>query len=356
MSCSETVKANIRLLSEDDKLKVDPIKKLLKEMYAVPDREKITNCLDQLTTLQQSSDESLRDYITRAFMLFQKLSEYQTELNLLTISEGQMAVDYVRKGIRNKLHKELLVINTDLKWKYFMTSITRLYQSESNTATSASVNITNIPYDNRRDFQHEDTSQLPSNDTKRPFYCSYHKFNSTHDSKNCRILNSKPPSRPPSMTNHKSKFSRPRQVTQAPTTNKHAGHQGQRNSNESNKHRSKHALQTSMDRDDESLPSMDQDDDSLPHTEDEFALMTSLLVDEQSNKDIINNQSASVVDNLAEDTQKHLHHHPTPSKQANLPVNNGKSLRKYQINLHNIIQRISRVFRRSSTLQADPWI
>ena len=88
MSCTDQVKVNLRLLSSAKKHDVDALIKHLKETYGVQDREKITNCLDQLTTIQQGYDESLRDYITRARMLLDKLSEYQKELNLVTISNG----------------------------------------------------------------------------------------------------------------------------------------------------------------------------------------------------------------------------------------------------------------------------
>ena len=151
MNCSDTVKVNLRLLSATDRHDQEVLINHLKATYGIQDKELVTRNLEQLTSIQQGHDESLRDYITRAKMILNKLTQHQSALNLTTIGNGELALYYVRKGIRNKMYRELLMLGAD-SWADspdFLTAVTRLFQTDSNSF-NASINFkSGLPYDYR---------------------------------------------------------------------------------------------------------------------------------------------------------------------------------------------------------------
>jgi hypothetical protein len=184
MACSESVRIQLRTLSRENSINPTANCDYLKRLYGTRDQDRLTSCLDQLTSLAQRNDENLRDYVNRAINLIAKLATEEASLDFRTIGDGKLAVYYIRKGIRNKHHRDLLIINTSLKWTEFEVSLTRLYQSDT-SSTENSANLSQLPYENRR--KHENTSYKTD---KKPatFYCKLHKENSSHNTANCKKL------------------------------------------------------------------------------------------------------------------------------------------------------------------------
>ena len=119
MNCSDTVKINLRLLPDAKKHNDAELIKHLKATYGIHDQELVTGNLEKLTTIYQGNDESLRDYITRAQAILNQLTEHQAALNLTTIGNGELALFYVRKGIRNQMYRELLMLGA-ATWDEFL--------------------------------------------------------------------------------------------------------------------------------------------------------------------------------------------------------------------------------------------
>ena len=138
MNCTDTVKINLRLLSAQKKHSHTELIAHLKATYGIQSQEFVSSSLEQLTNIHQNADESLRDYITRAQMILDHLTEHQSALNLSSIGNGEIALHYVRKGIRNKMHRELLMLGSN-SWAEFLPAVARLYQADAKSFNPSKV-------------------------------------------------------------------------------------------------------------------------------------------------------------------------------------------------------------------------
>ena len=171
-----------------------------------------------------------------------------------------------------------------------MKSVTRLYQSESNSTTSASVNFKTIPYDNRRVSQTHDNTK---NSNERSYFCKYHKANSTHDTKDCKVLNGKPPPASGTKSTTFNKASTNGQRRPVHSNAKHTGQASQRTS--FNKHsapakkvkfRRNNTLQTGVEGDD--------NDESWDTEEEQLTLTHTLMCTDEIEDSVFLNRKADM--------------------------------------------------------------
>ena len=147
MHCTEDIRvvlSEMNVLEEDGKTPIE-VFNLLEKLYGVRQQDKVTELFDQFTSLQQKPGESLREYVTRARVLLNKISVEHKNMDVKSIGDGTLAVYYVRKGIKSARIRELLVFNGTLKWTEFEDKLINLYQAEA--AQTDSVNYQRqLPY------------------------------------------------------------------------------------------------------------------------------------------------------------------------------------------------------------------
>jgi hypothetical protein len=197
MHCTEDIRVVLNEMNvmDDDTTTPQDVFNLLERLYGVRKQDKITELFDKFTSLQQKSDESLRDYVTRARVLLNKISVEQPDMNIRGIGNGTLAVYYVRKGIKSERIRELLVFDGTLQWDEFEDKLINLYQAEA-ANKDQSIHFQKQlslrtpkkfggPKEQGRHFNNEEAAQPPQQGEK---YCTVHGHNPTHSTEECRTL------------------------------------------------------------------------------------------------------------------------------------------------------------------------
>ena len=146
----------------------DQVFEFLRTTYGDRQQDEVTELLDRFTSLQQKAGETLRDYLTRCRVLFNKMkAKLDGQIDFIANANGVIATYYVRKGIKSDEYRALLNLDGATSWMEFEKKVTNLSQAEAAQIESGSANVgSQLPY--KAPFQQQ------KRNASKDKYCKHH--------------------------------------------------------------------------------------------------------------------------------------------------------------------------------------